>query len=120
MAYKSQYVAVTWDGIVEALKRGHPVLLGNHLTSDGHILVVTGYTDDGNLLVNDPYGNRFAPGYGSNDGNSILYPWKRVTPRTALEVIGVYPPPTATSAPTQTNTPTPTETATGTPGAGGQ
>lgn len=102
---QSQYVAATWDGIVEALKRGHPVLLGNRLTSDGHILVVTGYTADGNLLVNDPYGNRFAPGYGSNDGNSILYPWKRVTPRTALEVIGVYPPPTATPAPTQTSTP---------------
>jgi uncharacterized protein YvpB len=96
---QSQYVAVTWDGIVGALDRGHPVLLGNRLTSDGHILVVTGYTDDGNLLVNDPYGNRFAPGYGSNDGNSILYPWKRVTPRTALEVIGVYPPPSATPTP---------------------
>jgi hypothetical protein len=108
----SQRVAVTWDGIVAALKRGHPVLLGNRLTSEGHILVVIGYTDDGNLVVNDPYGNKFAAGYGSNDGNGILYPWKRVTPRNALEVIGVYPPPTATPLPATT---TPTATATVTP-----
>jgi hypothetical protein len=107
---QSRYVSATWDGIVGAVQRGHPVLLGNKLTSEGHILVVVGYTDDGNLVVNDPYGNRFAPGYGSNDGNGILYPWKRVTPRTALEVIGVYPPPTETPAPTFTGTPAPTDT----------
>lgn len=107
---QSQRVSVTWDGIVAALKRGHPVLLGNKLTSEGHILVVVGYTNDGNLIVNDPYGNKFAAGYGSNDGNGILYPWKRVTPRNALEVIGVYPPPTATPVqptPTATYTPIP-------------
>ena len=112
---QSRYVAATWDGIVGAVQRGHPVLLGNRLTSEGHILVVVGYTGDGNLVVNDPYGNRFAPGYGSNNGDGILYPWKRVTPRTALEVIGVYPPPTATHAPTFTSTPVPTMTGTLTP-----
>lgn len=99
----SQYVGATWDGIVGALKRGHPVLLGNELTSAGHILVVIGYTPDGNLIVNDPYGNRFAPGYGSTDGRGLYYPWKRSTPRRALEVIGVYPPPTRT--PFKTSTP---------------
>jgi uncharacterized protein YvpB len=112
---QSRYVSATWDGIVGAVQRGHPVLLGNRLTYEGHILVVVGYTDDGNLVVNDPYGNRFAPGYGSNNGDGILYPWKRVTPRTALEVIGVYPPPTATPAPTFTSTPVPTATGTLTP-----
>ena len=83
----------TWDGIVSALKRGHPVLLGNLLTSEGHIILVIGYTPDGNLIVNDPYGDKFAPGYGSNNGNGIIYPWKRITARHALEVIGTYPPP---------------------------
>jgi hypothetical protein len=92
----SQYVAVTWDGVVGALRRGHPVLLGNMLTSEGHILVVTGYTADGNLIVNDPYGNRFSPGYGSNDGNGLTYQWKKITPRRALEVIGTRPPTTVT------------------------
>ena len=92
----SQYVSVTWEGITAALKRGHPVVLGNELTTAGHILVVIGYTPDGNLIVNDPYGNRFAPGYGATDGRGVYYPWKKSTPRRALEVIGVYPPPTRT------------------------
>ncbi len=99
----SQYVGATWDGITAALKRGHPVLLGNELTSAGHILVVVGYTPNGNLIVNDPYGNRFAPGYGATDGRGLYYPWKRATPRRALEVIGVYPPPIRT--PFRTATP---------------
>jgi hypothetical protein len=93
----SQYVADTWDGIVAALKRGHPVLLGNMLTSAGHIVLVIGYTADGNLIVNDPYGDKFAPGYGSNNGDGVIYPWKRLTPRHALEVIGTYPPPPPTA-----------------------
>jgi hypothetical protein len=101
----SQYIPATWDGIVAALKRGHPVLLGNQLTSEGHILVIIGFTADGNLVVNDPYGDKFAPGYGSNSGNGVLYPWKRVTARRALEVIGTYPPPTATGTPTATPAP---------------
>ena len=108
----SRWVAATWDGVVGALNRGHPVLLGNMLTPEGHILVVVGYTPDGNLVVNDPYGNRFAPGYGSNDGRGLLYPWKLVTPRRALEVIGVYPPPTATATPAVSSTPSPPPTPT--------
>jgi hypothetical protein len=111
----SQFVATTWDGVVAALKRGHPVLLGNMLTTEGHILVAIGFTADGNLIVNDPYGDRFAPGYGSNDGAGILYPWKRVTARRALEVIGTYPPPpkpTATPIPISTATAIPTAAAT--------
>ncbi len=92
----SQYTSISWDGIVGALRRGHPVLLGNELTSEGHIILVVGYTADGNLIVNDPYGNRFSPGYGTNDGKGVLYPWKLVTPRHALEIIGIV----VASAPT--------------------
>lgn len=113
----SQYVAATWDGVVGALRRGHPVLLGNQLTEAGHILLVVGYTGDGNLIVNDPYGNKFAPGYGSNNGYGVIYPWKRATARRALEVIGVYPPPkpTPTRMPTATMTATVVATFTATP-----
>jgi hypothetical protein len=108
-------IAATWDGVVGALKRGHPVLLGNMLTAEGHILLVVGYTQDGNLVVNDPYGNRFVPGYGANNGERVVYPWKRTTARTAVEVIGVYPPPTSTPTPTSTSTPIPTATNTPAP-----
>jgi len=109
----SQYVGATWEGITGALKRGHPVILGNELTSAGHILLVIGYTPDGSLIVHDPYGNRFAPGYGSTDGRGLYYPWKRSTPRRALEVIGIYPPPprppfkAATATPYYSPTPLP-------------
>ena len=106
----SQFIPITWDGIVAALKRGHPVLLGNELTTEGHIILVIGYTLDGNLIVNDPYGNRFGPGYGYNDGQAVVYPWKLVTPRHALEIIGTVPPPTATPTRTATATGTPTVT----------
>jgi hypothetical protein len=112
---KSQYVPATWEGIVGALKRGHPVMMGNALTPEGHILLVVGYTNDGNLIVNDPYGDKFAPGYGTNNGHGVLYPWKRATARRALEVTGVWPPPTATPTITPTATATPTHAATSTP-----
>ncbi|MDQ3705988.1 MAG: C39 family peptidase [Chloroflexota bacterium] len=107
-------IAASWDGVVGALKKGRPVLLGNMLTSEGHILLAIGYTQDGNLIVNDPYGNRFEPGYGANNGERVIYPWKRTTARTAVEVIGVWPPPTRTPTPTATSTVTPTSTATAT------
>jgi hypothetical protein len=103
----STYLPVTFDGVVGALKRGHPVILGNELTSAGHILVVIGYTEDGSLLVHDPYGNRFEPGYGGNYGGGVLYQWKRATARRALEVVGVYPPPPPPPyVPKPTRTPT--------------
>jgi|GEM_PF-2839858 len=89
----SRYIAVTFDSVVEALKRGHPVILGTQLTAEGHILVAIGYTADGNLIVNDPYGNRFEPGYGGNNGRGVYYPWKDLTARRALEVLGNYAPP---------------------------
>lgn len=103
----SRQIGPSWDAIVAALKRGHPVLIGNGLTSEGHILVAIGYTTNGQLLVNDPYGNRFAPGYGGTSGKGLFYPWTCMRARNALEVIGTYPPP-----PRPTHTPLPTATAT--------
>ncbi len=93
-----RHIPVTWDGVVAALKRGHPVILGNDLTSVGHIIVAIGYTDNGNLIVNDPYGNRFASGYGGTRGEGLFYPWSCAMSRNAYEVIGDYPPPTGTAA----------------------
>lgn len=103
---QSQQVAATWNGVVGALKRGHPVLIGNGLTPEGHILVATGYTSNWQLVVNDPYGNRFGPGYGANGGKGAVYPWSCTRTRTALEVIGTYPPPRPTQTPTAPPAPT--------------
>ncbi|MEO6458239.1 MAG: C39 family peptidase [Chloroflexia bacterium] len=88
----SRHISATWDSVVDALKRGHPVVIGADLTPVGHILVAIGYTENGQLIVNDPYGNRFAPGYGGTRGEGLLYPWNCSRVRNALEVIGEYPP----------------------------
>jgi len=88
----SRHISVSWDGVVAALDRGHPVVLGADLTAAGHILVAIGYTENGQLIVNDPYGNRFAPGYGGTRGEGLLYPWDCSRIRNAVEVIGEYPP----------------------------
>ncbi|MEO8287398.1 MAG: C39 family peptidase [Chloroflexota bacterium] len=108
----SRQISATWENVVAALKKGHPVLLGNDLTSVGHILVATGYTDNKYLVVNDPYGNRFKTGYGANDGEGVYYSWNCSRVRNALEVIGVYTPPA-----TPTATATATTPATATPAA---
>lgn len=119
---QTQHVGASWNGVVAALKRGHPVLIGNDLTPEGHILVAVGYTNKNQLIVNDPYGNRFAAGYGGTMGKEVVYPWSCMRAQNALEVIGTYPPeprpsrtPTATVTGTPANTPTETSTATITP-----
>ena len=95
-----------------ALKRGHPVLLGNDLTPAGHILVATGYAANNQLIVNDPYGNRFSPGYGGTEGEGLFYPFNCSRVRVALEIIGAYPPPTLTPTVSPTSTSTPPASAT--------
>ena len=105
---QTQYVTPTWAGVIAALKRGHPVLLGNDLTPAGHILVAVGYTANNQLIVNDPYGNRFAAGYGANNGQGVYYPWSCSRVHNALEVVGTRPQPTATPTDAPTATPIPT------------
>lgn len=106
----TQHVALSFEGVKAALKRGHPVLIGNNLTAAGHVLVAIGYTANNQVIVNDPYGNRFSSGYGATNGQHLYYAWDCMRATNALEVIGVYPPP-----PTITPTPGPTDTATITP-----
>jgi len=101
----ARQIGISFDSVVAALKRKHPVLIGNGLTQDGHILVAIGYTSNGDLIVNDPYGNRFASGYGANDGEGLFYLYSCMRVKNALEVIGTYPPPTST--PTATHPPAP-------------
>jgi len=47
----------TFTMVKAALDRGHPVVLDTRLTSAGHIILVRGYDDQGNMIVNDPYGD---------------------------------------------------------------
>ena len=69
----------TLSGLREELDRGHPVITHGYFTSYGHVLVVTGYDQDG-YYANDPAGRwseSFMGGYpGLRDaqvGRSIYY-----------------------------------------------
>lgn len=45
----------TWQDVKEHISSGHPVIVAGDFTFSGHILVVTGYTDQG-FIINDPNG----------------------------------------------------------------
>ena len=62
---------MNWDdGVEEALRNGQPVIsnqvAGSIFTSSGHYIVLTGMTEDGRVMVNDPNGEnwpRLADGF---------------------------------------------------------
>ena len=92
-----------YDRVKAALDRGHLVILSTQLTGAGHIVLVRGYTSDGHLIVNDPYGNKRAGHYGwrssGRNGGNIQYTWNYMHPRWYIEVKGTPPtsgPPTIT------------------------
>ncbi len=43
---------------IEAIQNGHPVIVSvnGYFTSGGHFMVLTGVTEDGYFIVNDPNG----------------------------------------------------------------
>ncbi|HMA36096.1 MAG TPA: C39 family peptidase, partial [Chloroflexia bacterium] len=88
----TDYIPVSWNEITAQIAKGNPVMLGTALTSSGHILVARGYTANGYLIVNDPYGNRFA-GYGDDNGGNIAYPWKKLQAKLAMVLRGTITPP---------------------------
>jgi hypothetical protein len=92
-------IRTTFDGsatlneIKAALNRGHLVILSTRLTGAGHVVLVRGYTSDNRLIVNDPYGNRFASTYGKSviDGANERYAWNRIGAKWFIEVHGTPP-----------------------------
>jgi len=66
----------TFDEVKAAIDRGHLVIMGStKLTKAGHIVLVVGYTNDGRLVVHDPYGNFRNGTYGRYDGANSWYYW---------------------------------------------
>ncbi|MGI8587807.1 MAG: C39 family peptidase [Chloroflexia bacterium] len=106
------YIPATWYDITAAINKGYPVVLGTTLTSAGHILVARGYTANGYLLMNDPYGNH-AAGYGGDNGGNVAYAWKDLPVKLAMVVRGtVQPPPPPVAQGDTPGVPTPTPTPT--------
>jgi hypothetical protein len=112
----TDYIPVSWAAITAQLDKGNPVVLGTTLTTSGHILVARGYTANGYLLVNDPYGNGLGRyGYGGDDGGNAAYAWKKLPAKLAMVVRGtitpvVLPTPTPPASPTPAASPPPAST----------
>jgi hypothetical protein len=103
---QTSYIEASWASITAQIDKGYPVILGTTLTDSGHIVVVRGYTANGYLLINDPYGNR-ATGYGGDDGGDVAYAWKSIPIKLVMTARGTITPP-ATTTPTTSATPQPT------------
>jgi len=61
----------SWSEVVAALENSQPVISiqGSGLfTRSGHFIVLTGITEDGKILVNDPNGNNWAKNETMKDG----------------------------------------------------
>lgn len=78
----------TYKAVTDALDKGHLVILSTQFTTAGHIILVKGYTNDGKLIVNDPYGNKFAGTYGKRqiDGANEYYLWKDIPAKWSIAV----------------------------------
>lgn len=69
--------SATFSEVKAALEKGKVVVLSTVLTSAGHIVAVKGYTSDGKLITNDPYGNK-NKGYMNYQGEGAVYTWSQV------------------------------------------
>jgi len=73
--------------IKNAINKRHPVVLSTMLTSAGHLILVRGLTDAGDLIVNDPWGNAKAAEYGKHrNGEGVIYPYSFVGAKWAVEI----------------------------------
>ena len=77
------YPILTLDHIWNAIRKGHLVLLSTRLSSHTHFILVRGYTRNGQLIVNDPWGNATSSHRYSN-GNGVVYDWEHLNTRYGL------------------------------------
>lgn len=70
-----------WENLYKAIDVC-PVILGTNKMGGlpgGHIILVTGYADNGDLFVHDPYGNA-TTGYKDKNGENVVYSKAFLTP----------------------------------------
>jgi hypothetical protein len=80
--------AATFAAIKKDLDAGRAVALSTQLTSAGHIIAIKGYTDDGKLIANDPWGNKTLGTYPNATGADALYAWSYVSAKWNINVHG--------------------------------
>ncbi len=78
----------SFSAVKNAIDAGKVVVLSTQLTSAGHIITVKGYTSDGKLIVNDPYGNKTLGTYPNYKGGDTVYSWSYVSAKWHITVYG--------------------------------
>jgi hypothetical protein len=78
----------SFTAVKNAIDAGKVVVLSTQLTSAGHIITVKGYTADGKLIVNDPYGNKTLGTYPNYKGGDTVYSWSYVYAKWHITVYG--------------------------------
>ncbi|HOX43976.1 MAG TPA: NBR1-Ig-like domain-containing protein [Myxococcota bacterium] len=68
----------TFGEVQAAIDAGKVIPMSTRLTNAGHIIAVKGYTGDGRLITNDPYGDRNEPSYPNYNGEGAVYTWAQV------------------------------------------
>jgi MYXO-CTERM domain-containing protein len=85
------YSPSSFGDVQAAIDDGKTVALSTYLTSAGHIIAIKGYTTDGRLVANDPYGDK-NQGYMNYAGEGAVYTWAQVNSSWFITVYGTVTP----------------------------
>lgn len=85
------YSPSNFGDVSAAIDAGKTVALSTRLTSAGHIVAVKGYTGAGEVVTNDPYGNKNS-GYMNYAGETAIYTWAQVNSSWFITVYGTVTP----------------------------
>jgi hypothetical protein len=73
------YSSTTFSLVQSAINAGHLVIQSTMLSSEGHIVLITGYQSDGSVIVHDPWGDDDLPNWGIYpNGAYVTYTWSKL------------------------------------------
>jgi hypothetical protein len=84
------FSAIQFSDVKAAIDKGHVVVLDTLLSSVGHLVLARGYSSTGNVIVNDPWGNKNQANWGmAPNGEEVEYTPEDLAlgKRWALEVM---------------------------------
>jgi hypothetical protein len=78
---------ISFSAVKQEIDNGKVVVLSTYLTSSGHLITVKGTTSSGELVVNDPYGDKNL-GYKNYKGEGAVYTWAQTSAKWYINVYG--------------------------------
>jgi len=78
----------TFDQIKAAIDAGHAVIQSTEIEGAGHLVCVRGYTSDGKVIVNDPWGDANLPNWGIYpNGADVVYTMEKLAAKWNVIVV---------------------------------